>query len=486
MRDKILVQPDGSSIGWLTGSVALAVVMAIAWASWHGARLACRFVYHHRATTVALVVVLAARAYLGTTATAVVAGLVAVGLVVVRVRRPSWFRWLAEQVVFIRRRGLYRSQWRWWAFGHNLTKSRTEERMLAADRSTVIHPRLRRIRCGRHLDRLVFRPVVGQSLEQWEHAAGALTLAMGALDCRVATDRPGLLRLDVLWSDPLAAPIAALPVTETVDLSAVPIGLREDGGLWLLRLVGNHVLVAGVTGAGKSSVLHSMAQGIAPAIRDGRAQLWVIDPKGGMEFTPARPMLTRFAADDQAGMARLLAQAVEVMQARSVRYAAAGIRSYTPTTAEPLIVVLVDELAFLTAYAPDRKFREEVQQSLNVLLSKGRAVGVCVVGALQDPSKEVVKSRNLFPTKIGLRLDSTSQVDMVLGDGARDAGARCDQIPDTSPGVAFIKVDGKREPVRVRAAYVSDDDIAVTAAAYPAPGPVIDLPTNGDDFDQAA
>jgi S-DNA-T family DNA segregation ATPase FtsK/SpoIIIE len=51
-----------------------------------------------------------------------------------------------------------------------------------------------------------------------------------------------------------------------------------------------------------------------------------------------------------------------------------------------------------------------------------------------------------------------------------DAGARCDQIPDSTPGVAFVKVDGTREPVRVRAGYVTDDDIAATAAQFPAPG----------------
>ena len=31
--------------------------------------------------------------------------------------------------------------------------------------------------------------------------------------------------------------------------------------------------------------------------------------------------------------------------------------------------------------------------------------------------------RNLFPTRIAMRLDESDQVDMVLGDGARDRGA---------------------------------------------------------------
>ena len=52
-------------------------------------------------------------------------------------------------------------------------------------------------------------------------------------------------------------------------------------------------------------------------------------------------------------------------------------------------------------------------------------------GALQDPRKEVINLRNLFPTRIALRLDESEQVDMVLGDGARDRGARCDEISST-------------------------------------------------------
>ena len=50
------------------------------------------------------------------------------------------------------------------------------------------------------------------------------------------------------------------------------------------------------------------------------------------------------------------------------------------------------------------------------------------MAALQDPRKEVMNIRNLFPDKIALRLDESEQVDMVLGDGARDRGALADHI----------------------------------------------------------
>lgn len=55
---------------------------------------------------------------------------------------------------------------------------------------------------------------------------------------------------------------------------------------------------------------------------------------------------------------------------------------------------------------------------------------------------------------------------MVLGDGAREQGARCDRIPTRLPGVGYVRLDGVREPVRVRAGYVTDEDIVVMAAEY--------------------
>jgi S-DNA-T family DNA segregation ATPase FtsK/SpoIIIE len=138
---------------------------------------------------------------------------------------------------------------------------------------------------------------------------------------------------------------------------------------------------------------------------------------------------------------------------------------------EPLIVIAIDELANLTAYLPDRKLKDRISQAISLLLTQGRAVGVVVVAALQDPRKDVVTFRNLFPTKVALRLDEPSQVDMVLGDGARDQGARCDQIPESQPGVGYVRVDGVREPIRVRAGWVTDADIATMATRYRPPAP---------------
>ena len=139
--------------------------------------------------------------------------------------------------------------------------------------------------------------------------------------------------------------------------------------------------------------------------------------------------------------------------------------------------MLIDEgWPFITAYQPDRDLRKRAEAAIATLTSQGRSVGVCVVGALQDPRKDVISLRNLFPTRVALRLDESDQVDMVLGDGARDRGALADQVsplPATGAGVGYVRLERSPDPVRVRAAYVSDGDIramSVAASAVPSGG----------------
>jgi DNA segregation ATPase FtsK/SpoIIIE, S-DNA-T family len=203
----------------------------------------------------------------------------------------------------------------------------------------------------------------------------------------------------------------------------------------------------------------------------GLVQVWAADPKL-MELALGRVMFERhgrYAADAQA-VVTMLEDAVRAMQARAAQLAGKQ-RDHTPTAEHPFTVVLVDEVAFLTAYLPDKPLRERVKAALATLTTQGRAVGFCVVAALQDPRKEVMSIRNLFPDRIAMRLDEPEQVDMVLGDGARDRGATADLIssnPATGAGVGFVRLEADPDPVRVRAAWVSDEDITAMTAGLAA------------------
>jgi len=135
---------------------------------------------------------------------------------------------------------------------------------------------------------------------------------------------------------------------------------------------------------------------------------------------------------------------------------------------DPLVVVLVDELAAITAYLTDRDLKNRAAAALSLLLSQGRAVGYMVVACLQDPRKEVIPMRGLFTQTLGMRLRDATETDMVVGSHARHVGAACELIPATLPGVGWMVPDSGGQPVRFRLGHVTDTDIRVAARRFPA------------------
>ncbi len=65
-------------------------------------------------------------------------------------------------------------------------------------------------------------------------------------------------------------------------------------------------------------------------------------------------------------------------------------REHSPTKASPLVVLLIDELAGVTAYMGDPALRKGAAASLSRILTKGRAPEIVVAAFLQDPRKEVL------------------------------------------------------------------------------------------------
>lgn len=396
---------------------------------------------------------------IGWTAPVIVLSLVVLVLSVwALVDNPSFVRWVARpararwRLVMV-----YRRDWQPVLVTAGLTKVHKGREYL---------PSLVRVRCGPTSDRVLVKMLKGQAPDAWEQVAVNLAHGFGATLVRVRDgDRPGRIWLEFVRRDALAVPIPALPIPDPadVDLSGLEIGRQEDGSPWRLRLLGTHVLIAGATGAGKGSVIWSIIRALLPWMLSGLVEVWGIDPKR-MELSFGRALFERYGRysdDPKGGMVELLEAAAEDMNARAERFAGLT-RSFTPSHEHPFRVIVVDELAFLTAYCPDRDLRKRAESALAVLTSQGRSVGYCVIGAQQDARKEVNNLRNLFPDRIALRLDEDDQVDMVLGDGSRDRGALADEIssiPEVGAGVGFVRLETTPDPVRVRAAFVADDDI---------------------------
>lgn len=214
-------------------------------------------------------------------------------------------------------------------------------------------------------------------------------------------------------------------------------------------------------------MIWSLLFALAPAIRTGLVEVHGVDLKGGMELAMGRALFTRYA-DQAAAAVSLLEDTVAELRARTLAMAGTARVLDQPTTAMPLMVVVVDELAALVAYSPDRDLTKRADVALRILLSQGRAVGFYVWGFLQDPRKDTVAMRHLFGQVIGLRLREREETTMLSGDGSTTAGAACHHIPRTLPGVGYV-IDADGRPVRVRAGHVTDTMIRTAAARFPAP-----------------
>jgi DNA segregation ATPase FtsK/SpoIIIE, S-DNA-T family len=361
-----------------------------------------------------------------------------------------------------------RGTWRAWCYRRRWAAVLVIAGLAPWYQGRTLLPVLGKVTASGYVDRVQVRLVSGQSAADFARCADNLAHGFRALLCRVRTARSGAVVLEFIRRDALAALVPALPIPEHPDLKALPVGRREDGLSWLVRLHGTHVLIAGATGAGKASLLWGLVRAMFSLMQAGLVRVLAADPKL-MELAYGRVIFESYGAyaADPAAIAAMLDRAIADMQDRAGRFAGRQ-RDHTPTVEDPFTVVLVDEVAFLTAYQPDRKLKERIMNAPATLTTQGRAVGYCVVAALQDPRKDVLAIRNLFPDRIAMRLDEPEQVNMVLGDGARDRGAACELIPAdpaTGAGVAFVRLELDPDPVRVRAGWVTDADIRALADA---------------------
>jgi len=384
--------------------------------------------------------------------------LAVVALVILSRVAPASFRRVITRpsVSWVRGTCLYRWRWRSVALRHGLV---SRSAMHGSQRGSDVEiAKLLRVKSSADVDRLLIKLPVGMAPVDVERVCDGVAHAFRARECRVTSAKPGRVWLEVHRRDALRSVVQPIASQETVDLSGIPIGACEDGDTWRLRLSGTHVLIAGATGSGKGSVLWSLLRGLGSGISQGRVQVWAMDPKGGMELRPGQGLFCRFEDSSAEAMCAAVEDLVTMKDERAKALSERGLRSHTASVEDPHVVLIIDELATLTALA-DRGITNRFERALGLLLTQGRACGITVVAAVQDPGKDVVGWRDLFPTRVAMRLDNPIQVDMVLGDGARDRGARADHISELTPGVAYVRVEGSRELRRVRSAYLDDEAI---------------------------
>jgi S-DNA-T family DNA segregation ATPase FtsK/SpoIIIE len=325
-------------------------------------------------------------------------------------------------------------------------------------------PKVVAVRSGASWDEVRVRLVPGQKPEDFDDAARALASARGVSRCQVRELTPNVVSIDFQRRNLLADPVACRDLDqlasvsgESVDLRRVWAGRTEYGQDWHIPLTGpaSHLLTAGASGAGKNSLTWNPLISIAPAIRDGLVRVSGIDPKG-MELAYGRGIFYRYAVTGTDAVA-LLDELVAAMDDRKAKFAG-RVRSVPINTEYPLELLEFDEIGALTKYT-DRKTREAITEKVALLTTQGRALGFTVRGYVQEPTKETVPVRELFPRRICLRVSAKSHVGMVLGDQAYERGAWASRITEAEAGVGYVFGEGLREPLRIRAGWVPDEAI---------------------------
>lgn len=338
-------------------------------------------------------------------------------------------------------------------------------------------PALRKVESGRYIDRLVIKPINGQDIDEYREATGAFETTYRRRRVKVRHGTKGRIWLDMERRYALDTPLLFPPISETVaDYTALPVGLTEFGTPWTQRVLGSHLFIAGMTGAGKSSFVWSIVGAMLPGIRDAEVKLWGIDPKGGIELNKGRALFAPGCLETGRDLHKQIAvieRFVAAMGDRAEQMGKLGMRKLEkPTKQMPLNVLIIDEGAWVVSYVGDAKTKRGAEDLLRMALSQGRALGFVIIFAVQDPRVEVCKFRSMFVDSIGLRMQNAGQVKMVLGDGAVALGARCHEI--THDGVGYVFLEGEIEPFEVRAFWVKDPDLAYWCEHYAAPGPAVE------------
>ena len=391
------------------------------------------------------------------------AGAVGVLLVWWRAHPASFDRWAAPRI---------RSAWRrWTVYRGRRWAGLLEDCELTRDHrrtGQTLCPRVLRVRSVTpSIDTLAVRMVRGQDLQCWTDHTPALADAMHAERVAITRRRPGVLTVIVERRNPFPHAIDATPIpgsSTDVDLSRLDVGDNEYGGPFYVNLRGKRLLVVGASGAGKSSLLWNPLRAAGPMIRDRLLRVWMIDLKGGTETERGQALFYRWATSlDQA--IELLTEFRDSMLERQQWMRANKVRRCDITAETPYELLMIDELAMLTAYG-DRSSVRDALRLLAEVLTQGRAADHGVAGYVQEPTKDVVDVRELFDTRICLGVTAASHVDMALGDGARDRGALADEIPGDPDhaGIGFVIDTGSRLPVRFRAGWVTDTNIDHLAA----------------------
>jgi len=306
---------------------------------------------------------------------------------------------------------------------------------------------------------------------------------LGGRQVKVTNSR-GLLFGVRLEPDP-PKPRARLPRRVPLDLNTrpegtylVPVGQGTDGPVWRSLLHTGHILVGGETGSGKSTWLNAALLALLAAHPPQELQLAVIDPKE-VEFQAYEGLSHLFAplATDVEEALALIARLMAEMDRRRALFRRARVKNLScynqraresrPEIASeplPLVLLVIDEV---TDIALQAGLKSDFYTNLIRLVSKGRAFGLIVVLATQNPKAEVLNTliRGNMSTRIAFRVTTAEHSRVILGEGGAQA------LPRSIRGRLVVRLDRGLETLQ--GFYIKDQEVEKQVRELQAGGPAV-------------